>query len=157
MLTPLLLAAALAFTPGQAPAPAAPVAAGALALTNVRTTFGELGGPRPLTPLQPGDEMFLGFDNEGITTDAEGRVQYAMFMELLDSAGVSKYKTDPANKNDFVPLGGNKIPGRAYTTVGLDQTPGNYVLKVTVTDLANFCSTVLVALLARSVTVTLRT
>ncbi len=140
MLTPLLLAAALAFTPGQAPAPAAPaapVAAGALALTNVRTTFGELGGPRPLTPLLPGDVMFLGFDIEGITTDADGRVQYAMFMELLDSAGASKYKTDPANKNDFVPLGGNKIPGRAYTTVGLDQTPGNYVLKVTVTDLAN--------------------
>ena len=132
MLTPLLLATALAL--GQVPAPAP---AGALTLSNVRSTYGELGGPRPLTPLLPGDVMFLGFDIEGISTDAEGRVQYSMFMELLDSAGASKYKTDPSNKNDFVPLGGNKIPGRAYTTVGLDQTPGDYVLKVTVTDLAN--------------------
>ena len=142
MLTSLLLATAMALTQAPAtPAPVAPAAApGALALTNVRSTFGELGGPRPLAPLLPGDVMFLGFDIEGITTDAEGRVQYAMFMELLDGAGVSKYKTDPSNKNDFVPLGGNKIPGRAYTTVGLDQTPGNYLLKVTVTDLANKAS-----------------
>lgn len=132
MLTPLLLATAL--TLGQVPAPAS---AGALTLANVRSTYGELGGPRPLAPLLPGDVMFLGFDIEGISTDAEGRVQYTMFMELLDSAGASKYKTDPANKNDFVPLGGNKIPGRAYTTVGLDQAPGDYLLKVTVTDLAN--------------------
>ena len=130
MLTPLLLATALALTPAQVPA------AGPLTLTNVRSTYGELGGPRPLTPLLPGDIMFLGFDIENIATDAEGRVQYTMFMELLDGAGASKYKTDPANKNDFVPLGGNKIPGRAYTTVGLDQTPGDYLLKVTVTDLA---------------------
>ena len=138
MLTPLILAAALALT--QTPAPAGAPAAGGLTLSNVRTTHGELGGPRPLTPLLPGDVMFLGFDIEGITTDAEGRVQYAMSMELLDDKGASKYKTDPVNKNDFVPLGGNRIPGRAYTTVGLDQTPGNYLLKVTVTDLANKAS-----------------
>ena len=133
MLTPLVFAA---LTLLQNPAPAAPAATG-LKLTNVRTTYGELGGPRPLTPLLPGDVMFLGFDIEGITTDADGRVQYAMFMELFDGAGASRYKTDPVNKNDFVPLGGNKIPGRAYTTVGLDQTPGDYRLKVTVTDLAS--------------------
>ena len=136
MLTPLLVAATLALTQAPAAAGGAP-AAPALSLTNVRTTYGELGGPRPLTPLLPGDVMFLGFDIEGITTDADGRVQYAMFMELVDDKGASKYKTDPVNKNDFVPLGGNRIPGRAYTTVGLDQPPGNYVLKVTVTDLAN--------------------
>ncbi len=133
MLTPLLMATALAL--GQVPAPAAP--AGALTLSNVRNTYGELGGPRPLTPLLPGDVMFIGFDIENIATDAEGRVQYTMFMELLDGAGASKYKTDPANKSDFVPLGGNRIPGRAFTTVGLDQTPGDYLLRVTVTDLAS--------------------
>ena len=57
MLTPLLLATALAL--GQVPAPAP---TGALTLSNVRSTYGELGGPRPLTPLLPGDVMFLGFD-----------------------------------------------------------------------------------------------
>ena len=136
MLTPLLLATAFAL--GQVPPPATPT--GGLTLSNVRSTYGELGGPRPLTPLLPGDVMFLGFDIENIAADAEGRVQYTMFMELLDSAGMSKYKTDPANKNDFVPLGGNRIPGRAYTTVGLDQPPGDYLLKVTVTDLATKAS-----------------
>jgi len=130
MLTPLCLAMALAMTPGQAPA------LGPLALTNVRSTYGELGGPRPVTPLIPGDVLFVGFDIENIATDAEGRVKFSMFMEVTDAAGASKYKTDPANRDDFLPLGGNRLPARAFTAVGFDQPPGDYVLKVTVTDLA---------------------
>lgn len=138
MWNPLLLAAACLLSPNQAP-PAAPVAGapGGLTLTNARTTYGELGSPRPLTPLIPGDSLFLSFDIEGITTDPEGRVQYSMYMELFDAAGASKFKTEPANKVDFVPLGGNKIPGRAYSLIGLDQKAGDYVLKATVVDLSN--------------------
>jgi hypothetical protein len=128
MMTSFLLAVSLSLTTAQTPA--------AINLTNVRSTYGELGGPRPLAPFTPGDVMFIGFDIEGITNDEQGRVQYSMGMELFDAAGASKYKNEPTNKIDFVPLGGNKIPGRAYTTIGLDQAAGDYMLKVTVTDLA---------------------
>lgn len=130
MWTPIVLVAALALAPAQAPA-------GGLALSNVRSTYGELGGARPGSPLLPGDVLFVCFDIEGITIDPEGKVQYTMGMDILDKAGKTFYKTDPTTKADFVPLGGGKLPGRAYVSVGLDQPPGDYTMKVTVTDTAN--------------------
>jgi hypothetical protein len=127
MWTPLPLVAALAFAPAQAPA-------GSLNLTNVRTTYGELGGTRADAPLLPGDVLFVGFDIEGVSVDPEGRVVYTMAMEVADKAGKPVFKQDPAQKIDFVPLGGNKLPARAFITVGLDQPAGEYTLRVTVTD-----------------------
>jgi len=124
---PLPLLAALAL--GLATTPAL-----ALELTNPRNTYGELGGTRPEAPLLPGDVLFVGFDIEGISINADGNVVYTMGMELQDKAGKSIFKQEPAQKSDYVPLGGNKLPARAYITVGLDQMPGEYVLKVTVTD-----------------------
>jgi hypothetical protein len=126
----LPLVAALALAPAQAPA-------GALKLSNIRNTYGELGGTRAETPLLPGDVLFVGFDIEGITVDPAGKVKYTMAMEVLDKAGKAIFKQDPAEKIDFVPLGGNRLPARAFITVGLDQPPGDYTLKVTVTDVAN--------------------
>lgn len=130
MWTTLPLVAALALAPAQAPA-------GALKLSNVRNTYGELGGTRAETPLLPGDVLFVGFDIEGITVDPAGKVKYTMAMEVLDKTGKAIFKQDPAEKIDFVPLGGNRLPARAFITVGLDQPPGDYTLKVTVTDVAN--------------------
>ncbi len=129
MRSPLLLLALFAL--GLATAPAS-----ALELTNPRNTYGELGGTRPEAALLPGDVLFVGFDIEGISINAEGNVVYTMGMELQDKAGKSIFKQEPVQKSDFVPLGGNKLPARAYITVGLDQLPGEYVLKVTVTDVA---------------------
>ncbi|MGL6076080.1 MAG: hypothetical protein ACRC8S_18130 [Fimbriiglobus sp.] len=127
MLSSILLAAALTMTPGQGEK--------TLNITNVRSTYGELGGPRPMAPLVPGDYLFLSFDIEGISIDDQGRVQYSMGMEILDSTGATKLKPEPSRKVDFVPLGGSKIPGRAFTSIGLEQAPGEYTLKVIVTDL----------------------
>jgi hypothetical protein len=112
-------------------------AQGGLQLTNVRNTFGELGGARPDAKLFPGDVLFVGFDIEGITIDADGKVQYTMAMEVQDKTGKAIFKQDPAKKTDFVPLGGNRLPGRAYVTIGLDQEAGAYSMKLTVTDNAN--------------------
>jgi hypothetical protein len=128
MWTPLPLVAALALTPAQT---------GSLNLTNVRSTYGELGGTRADTPLLPGDVLFVGFDIEGISVDPEGRVVYTMAMDITDKAGKSIWKQEPAQKVDFVPLGGTKLPARAFITVGLDQPAGEYALKVTVTDQTN--------------------
>ena len=110
--------------------------AGALALNNVRTTYGNLGAPRPAGPITPGDVLFLAFDIDGITIDKDAKATYVMAMDVTDSAGKVIYKQDPAAKADFVPLGGATLPGQAFITVGLDQAPGDYEMKVTVTDAA---------------------
>ena len=114
-----------------------PVAfAGGLDLTNVRPTYGELGGTRPKGSLLPGDVYFVAFDIEGIAVDAEGKVAYTMSMELVDKTGKAIWKQDPAARTEHVPLGGNRLPGRAFVSVGLDMPSGEYVLKVSVTDTA---------------------
>lgn len=128
MWTTLPLVAALALTPAQ-PLPG-------LNLTNPRNTYGELGGTRPEGPLLPGDFLFVGFDIENITIDPAGQVKYTMAMEVTDKAGKSWYKQEPTEKTDFAPLGGAKLPARAYVSVGLDQPAGEYNLRVTVVDQA---------------------
>ena len=125
MVSSLLLMSALALAPAQA---------GGLQLTNVRNTYGELGGTRPEGKLLPGDVLFVGFDIEGIAVGPEGNVDYTMAMEVLDKNNKPIFKQDPAQKKDFLPLGGNKLPARAFVTIGLDQQPGEYTLKLTVTD-----------------------
>ena len=125
-MTPLLpLLAALALAPTQA---------GELTLTEVRTTFGELGAKRSDTAFLPGDVMFIAFDVEGITIDKEGKVSYSMGMEAVDDKGKPFFRQEPIKKADFVPLGGGKLPARAFIRIGLDQPPGKCTLKVNVTD-----------------------
>jgi hypothetical protein len=127
MWTSLALAAALSLSPGQG---------AGLTLSNARATFGELGNPRPDTKMLPGDIFFVAFDIEGIKVDEEGKVLYSMAMEVTDKNGKSIFKQQPVDRNDFLPLGGNKLPARAFVSVGLDQEPGTYTCKVTVTDRA---------------------
>jgi hypothetical protein len=112
----------------------APAKPGALELTNVRNTYGELGGTRPDGRFLPGDVLFVGFDIEGITVSSAGEVKYRMAMEVLDGNSKPIFSQDPKDKVDFVPLGGSKLPARAFITLGMDQPPGNYTLKLTVTD-----------------------
>lgn len=126
MLTTLALAAALGGTPAQP--------AGDLKLTNVRLTVGELGPPREGAKLLPGDVLFVAYEIEGLPIDGAGVAAYQMAMEVTDSAGKLIFKQDPRDLTDFVPLRGNRIPARAYITVGLDQAPGVYTCKVKVTD-----------------------
>jgi hypothetical protein len=115
----------------------APSHTGELKLSNVRSTFGELGGTRPEAKLIPGDVLFVGFDIEGINVGPDGRVRYRMQMEVFDKNAKSMFKQDPTDKVDYVPLGGSKLPARAYVLIGLDMEPGNYTLKMTVTDNAS--------------------
>src|SRR4029077_12919114 len=115
MLQSMALFAALTMTPGQGTG---------LALRNPRITYGELGSPRPDNKLLPGDIFFLSFDIDGIKVSPEGRVKYGMAMEVTDSSGKSIFKQMPVERDDFLPLGGNKLPARAYVSVGPDQAPG---------------------------------
>lgn len=127
-MTPLLALTLIAFAPAQA---------GTLKLTNVRTTYGELGGTRPDTKYMPGDVVFFAYDIEGFTLSESGHVQYRMSMEVLDKNAKAIFKQDPADKVDFLPLGGSKLPARAYVLLGLDMEPGPYTMKLTVVDTAS--------------------
>jgi hypothetical protein len=128
MWTTLPLTAALALVPAQPPA------AGELTLTNVRRVYGELGGTRPDAPVLPGDVVTLAFDIEGITISDDGKATYTMSMETLDKSGMRWFKQDPAQLKDTVPLGGRRIPARAFVAVGFQQPAGEYVMRVSVVD-----------------------
>jgi hypothetical protein len=121
-----LTVAALALMPAQP--------TGGLTLSNVRLTYGELGGTRPETKLLPGDLLFVAFDIDGLTINPEGTATYSMALEVTDTAGKTIFKQEPADKTDFVPLGGTRVPGRAYILAGYDQPAGVYTLTVTVAD-----------------------
>ena len=127
MLTSVAFIAAMAFAPGQ----------GGLALGNTRVTFGELGAARPDVKFLPGDIFFVAFDIDGIKVDETGRVKYSMGMNVVDKEGKEIFIQQPAEREDFLPLGGTKLPARAFVTIGLDQAPGIYSCKVTVVDLAS--------------------
>jgi hypothetical protein len=112
----------------------APAQGGELKLTNVRMTVGELGPPRPSAKLLPGDVLFIAYDITGLAIDPDGTAKYQMAMEVQDAAGKAIFKQDPRDLADFVPLRGNSVPARAFITIGLDQDPGAYTCRITVTD-----------------------
>lgn len=113
---------------GQAPG------GGPLKLANVRLSIGELGAPRPDHRFLPGDIVFISYDIVGLTIASDGTAKYRMAMEVSDTTGKVYFKENPREMTDFVPLRGDTLPARAFVTIGLDQPPGRYICKVTVTD-----------------------
>lgn len=126
MITSMALVAALTFGPGQ----------GGLTLSNPRVTYGELGAVRADNKFLPGDIFFLAYDIDGMKIDETGRVKYSMAMNVVDADNKPIFKQDAVERLEFLPLGGTKLPARAFVTIGLDQAPGIYTCRVTVTDLA---------------------
>lgn len=108
----------------------------ALTLTNVRATYGLLGPARADTRVLPGDTLFLEFDIDGITVAADGRVRYAVGLEAVGPDGKAVFRQNPTEQEALASLGGSTVPGQAHVDVGLDQPPGDYTVKVTVSDRA---------------------
>lgn len=130
----LVLTAILANAPAQ----------GGLNLVNVRATYGELGPVRTDDKYMPGDLFFVAFDIEGLTISPEGKVSYKMSMEVTDKAGKVAYKPEKeAEREELLPLGGTRLPGRVFVMLKLDQEPGQYTCKLTVVDRASNASKVL--------------
>jgi hypothetical protein len=71
---------------------------------------------------------------DGLTIDSEGIAKYSMAMEVTNPAGRVILEQKPTARVEFAPLRGNRLPGRAYVIVGLDETPGVYSCKLSVTD-----------------------
>ena len=126
MWSSLALAAAVALAPAQS--------GSGLQLSNVRLTVGELGPTRKDSKFIPGDHVFISYDVTGITIEDDGTAKYTMAMEVQDATGKAIFKQAPNDLTDFVPLRGARLPARAFILIGLDQDPGAYTCKITVTD-----------------------
>lgn len=119
----------------------APAQAGNLELNNIRATYGLFGPNRPDFKILPGDVLQVAFDINGLTADNAGRLQFAAKMSVM------KLATDAAkeetiyeeNLGELPPvvnvLGGGKVPHAVAVTTGLKQAPGQYRLKVAITDM----------------------
>jgi hypothetical protein len=116
----------------------APAQAGTLELKNVRVTYGTLGQERPdAKEVLAGDVYHVAFDIEGLQVSDDGRVLYRMGMELTKTGKKEpEFKQEPRDLEAINTLGGSRVPAFARTTVGLDTPPGEYTLKVTITDRA---------------------
>ena len=128
----LALMSALSSTPAQG---------GQLELKNVRVTYGILGQERKDTTYLPGDLVVLAFDMEGLQVAPDGIVKYSTSMELIGKdpmTGKPKthFKQDPQEMTTVNTLGGSRLPSFALAEIGTDTAPGEYTMKVVVTDVA---------------------
>jgi len=126
MFTTLAFAAALSLAPAQG--------GGELKLANVTATYGLIGPKRTSLKFLPGDQLYLGFDIEGITLNKNSTTTYSIESRILDGSGKVWKKYDPTDRTDFVPLGGNSVPGRVFVVLGVDTEPGTYTLEATFVD-----------------------
>jgi hypothetical protein len=111
--------------------------AGDLSITNVRLTHGVLGPTRSTDKVLPGDSVFLSFDLSGVTIAEDGTVKFSIGTEVVNDQGKTLFKMAPRDNEIKLSLGGNRMPGYAQVDVGLQQPPGEYTMKVTVTDRAS--------------------
>jgi hypothetical protein len=128
MLTTLALLATLPLSAGQP---------NGLTLSGAAVTHGLLGPVRADARFLPGDTVSVAFDIEGLTFGPDGKAAYTTVTELTDAAGKTLFRS-PAREQEVVnALGGNRLPAGAHADLGLGQAPGEYTLKVTVTDKAS--------------------
>jgi hypothetical protein len=112
----------------------APLQADQLAVTNVRPTYGVLGAPRSDTKYLPGDEFVLSFDIQGAKVNPAGKILYSVGMEVTDPKGQVQFKQLPNDLEAEARSGSTTLPACASVQIGLDQEPGTYTVKVSVTD-----------------------
>jgi hypothetical protein len=105
-----------------------------LTLSNDRWTYGPLGAERPSHKFLPGEMLMLSFDIGGLKSDESGRVAYGIGLEVIDLKGQRLVSQEPQNLQAVNYLRGARMPSVANLQIGLDQAPGNYLLKVTVND-----------------------
>jgi hypothetical protein len=113
----------------------APAQAEELKLKNVRSTYGILGPTRKENKLLPGDLLVVAFDIDNLAVKDDGRVLYAMGMELTKKGKTKpEFKREPQDLEAYNTLGGTSLPAFAMSAIGTDTPPGEYTLKVIVKD-----------------------
>lgn len=120
----LLLAGVLAFVPSSAQA---------LELKNFRMAHGPLGATRLGAKFLPGDYLFITYEIEGLKVDDKNKASFVTLVEVFDAANKTIFSKETPNV--LIPqLGGAKIPGDFYVTMGTDRAPGLYRVRLTVKD-----------------------
>jgi hypothetical protein len=108
--------------------------AAALDVKNVRSTYGPYGGVRPGNKFLPGDILWLAFELEDLTMEAEtGLVKYDVKLEVLDSKPSVIFSRTTPNQR-YLALGKARLSDRAQVVIGVEQAPGKYSVRLTITD-----------------------
>lgn len=116
----------------------APNQGGSLKLDNVRSTHGILGPARTSENYVPGDALTLNFDIDGITIDDKGKILYSIAYEVKNLDDKSTVVSQAPQKLETITaFGGKRAQGMVQLNIGTEQPPGNYSMKVTVTDRAS--------------------
>ncbi len=88
----------------------------------------------------PGDNLCICFTVDGLTVDPAGKIRYSTLLEILDSAGKPIFRQPGKPQEVINTLGGTQVPAHAQLDIGLSQPPGDFTLKLTVTDLTSMKS-----------------
>jgi hypothetical protein len=108
--------------------------AASVELKNLRMAHGDFGITRTDKKFLPGDVLFLTYDVDGLGVADKGTLSFETVLEIFDgNKKLVRSKNYPPTEI-IPPLGGNRIPAKLTLNMGVDQKPGDYIVKVTVTD-----------------------
>jgi hypothetical protein len=126
----MLLLAATAALPNQS---------AGLQIGNIRVTTGPFGSVRKdqVPELQYGDIFFAYYDVDNLVVNELGEAEYTITMEISNSKGSVIFTDGPRDGKAVLSLGGNKMPAMTHSSIGKEQEPGEYTIKVTITDRGN--------------------
>ncbi len=114
---------------------ASPVVAEAkFEIRDVRAVHGMLGPERKSPEYVTGDQVYVRYTLAGFRTDADGRLRIELRLTVTDAAGKQVLRRDTP-LNQIAALGGDSLPGFASFDLGEEVPPGDYEMKVEVTDL----------------------
>jgi hypothetical protein len=122
----VFIAVVLAATPA--------VAEAKVEIRDVRAAHGMLGPERKSSEYVSGDQVYVRYTLAGFRTDANGRMRVELRLTVTDAAGKQVLRRDTP-LNQTAALGGDSLPGFASFDLGDDVPPGDYEMKVEVTDL----------------------
>jgi uncharacterized protein (TIGR03000 family) len=86
------------------------------------------------TKFLPGDSLVLCFQIDGAQADAAGKARCAVGLEVVDDKGKLQIRQAPRPVTLDQTPGTQGLAAFAQLQIGLDQPPGKYALKVSVTD-----------------------
>jgi hypothetical protein len=110
---------------------------GQLQLSNERLTYGVMGAERTDSQFLAGDIFWLTADIENLKSDKIGKVKYTLKMEIRNEKGELVFGRDnPQELEALLSLGNGRAPIFPNWEIPPDTPPGEYTLKVTVTDKA---------------------
>jgi hypothetical protein len=115
----------------------APARADELTISHIHPTHGILGPTRTDKKFAPGDTLDICFVLEGLATDAAGKSRYSTAIEIVGADGKVIHRQPGKPQEITHALGGNQVPAFAHLDIGLNQPPGEFTVKLVVTDLTS--------------------